>query len=231
MRRACDVSARRAAGVIGKLAHGAPPLGVRRQVSTGVRLYCRERRGCQATAVPPPIHSASARMRSAAGSRVPARSVVTGVSFHACRRSRMRAGGPTSEISSANCVGHGGGGLGALAFEEELLHGVGRLGVAHAAHQVGVEVLALGAHAADVEGQHPFDRHQRLLEVVVHVRRSPGRRSRSPASCSAATRHTPRGGTASSRAAASRRRSRSPSRRSSAPRRRGRSGCRRAAAS
>jgi outer membrane protein OmpA-like peptidoglycan-associated protein len=43
-----------------------------------------------------------ASSRSTAGSRVPASSVVTGVSFHACNRSRMRSGGPTSAISSAS---------------------------------------------------------------------------------------------------------------------------------
>jgi hypothetical protein len=31
-----------------------------------------------------------------------------------------------------------------------------------------VEVLLRRAHAADVEGEHPLDRQQRLLEVVVH---------------------------------------------------------------
>lgn len=47
-------------------------------------------------------YSASASTRSVAASRVPASNVVIGVVFHACRRSRMRAGEPTREISSAN---------------------------------------------------------------------------------------------------------------------------------
>ena len=69
--------------------------------------------------------SASARTRTAAASRLPTSIVVTGLFFHACARSLMRAGEPQSEISSAKLVGHRGGGLGALAVEEEVLDLVG----------------------------------------------------------------------------------------------------------
>ena len=48
------------------------------------------------------IYIPSANTRSATASRVPARIVVIGVFFQACSRSRMRAGDPTREISSAN---------------------------------------------------------------------------------------------------------------------------------
>src|SRR5581483_421524 len=68
-------------------------------------------------------------------------------------------------------VGHGGGGLVALSGEEELLDAIRLLLVAHAAHEVRVEVVRLRPHAADVEGQHVLDGKQRLLEVVVDVHR------------------------------------------------------------
>ena len=49
--------------------------------------------------------NSSARKRSVSGSAVPTFSIVTGLSFHAAKRSRMRAFGPTNEISSQSSSG------------------------------------------------------------------------------------------------------------------------------
>ena len=60
-------------------------------------------RGC---AVGAGAHSSSsARKRSVSGSAVPTFSIVTGLSCQAAKRSRMRAFGPTKEISSPSSSG------------------------------------------------------------------------------------------------------------------------------
>ena len=65
--------------------------------------------------------TSSAMVRSSLGSLRPTSRVVIGLSSQACRRSRMRSTGPTSEISSAKIVGYRGDRLVALAGHEELL--------------------------------------------------------------------------------------------------------------
>ena len=62
--------------------------------------------------------------------------------------------------------GHGGDRLVPLAGEEEVLDLVGLLLVAHAGEDVLVEVHVLGAHAADVEGEHRLHRVERGVAVV-----------------------------------------------------------------
>ena len=65
-------------------------------------------------------------------------------------------------------VGHGHDRLVALAGEEEVLDLQRLFLEAHPLHQLGVVVLALGAHTADVEAEHALHRQQSGGDVVGH---------------------------------------------------------------
>ena len=78
---------------------------------------------------------------------------------------------------------------------------------AHAGHELGVEVARLRAHAADVEAERRLDRPQRIGDVVVDHHRHVHRDLEAVGGLGELSR-TRRGGTATSRAAPSRRRSR-----------------------
>ena len=93
-------------------------------------------------------------------------SVVTAVSRHAARRSAIRSFGPTSATASTSCVRDGFDRFALAAAEVELLDALGVLLPAVPAHERVVEVLALRAHAADVEREIRLQRVAQRLHVV-----------------------------------------------------------------
>ena len=105
-------------------------------------------------------------MRSASGWIVAQMMVETGESFQRCRRSLMRAGGPTRATSSTSWFGTSAVASLFLPDEVEVLD-LRRLALeAVAAGELVVEVLALGAHAADVERELGLDHVEARLDVV-----------------------------------------------------------------
>ena len=65
--------------------------------------------------------SSSAMKRSVSGFEEPTFSIVTGLSFQACNRSRIRSFGPTSEISSHSSARHGRDGFVPAPAKEQFL--------------------------------------------------------------------------------------------------------------
>ena len=90
---------------------------------------------------------------SCSASRPPTSSVVTGLARHASSRSLDARRRADDRDLVGELLGHRGDRLVALAREEEVLDLVGLFLEAHPRHQLGVVVLPLGAHAADVEAE------------------------------------------------------------------------------